>query len=133
MLTLSDINTLTNSRDGDIFSDLFKDVCGFRPRGTLAQFESLEAFDAEYERLVKELSRQLDEDRVRQAANLDKFFERVNETMALCNCDRVRAIEIIADAEGELEEFKWYGYERLEWHFDLKYGSIKQVLEGGTE
>lgn len=130
MLTLSDINTLTNSKDGDLFSDLFKDVCGFRPRGTLAQFESLDAFDAEYKRLAQELSRQLDEDRVRQAANVDKFFERVSETMQLCSCDQVRAIEIIADAEGEAEEFKWYGYERLEWHFNLPYGSIKQVIEG---
>ena len=133
MLTLSDINTLTNSKDGDLFSDLFKDVCGFRPRGTLAQFESLDAFDAEYKRLAQELSRQLDEDRVRQAANVDKFFERVSETMQLCSCDQVRAIEIIADAEGELEELKFYGYERLEWCFDLKYGSIKAALEGGTE
>lgn len=133
MLTLADINTATNSRDGDIFSDLFKDVCGFRPRGDLAQFESLEAFDAEFERLVAELNRQQDEDTVRQSANLNKFFERVLETMHLCNCDRYRAIEIIADAEGELEAFQFYGYERLEWCFDLRFGSIKEALEGGTE
>jgi hypothetical protein len=133
MLTLADINTATNSRDGDIFSDLFKDVCGFRPRGTFAQFESLEAFDAEFERLVAELNRQQDEDTVRQSANLNKFFERVLETMQLCNCDRYRAIEIIADAEGELEAFQFYGYERLEWCFDLRFGSIKEALEGGTE
>jgi len=133
MLTLADINTATNSRDGDIFSDLFKDVCGFRPRGTFAQFESLEAFDAEFERLVAELNRQQDEDTVRQSANLNKFFERVLETMQLCNCDRYRAIEIIADAEGELEAFQFYGYERLEWVFDLRFGSIKEALEGGTE
>lgn len=133
MLTLADINTATNSRDGDIFSDLFKDVCGFRPRGTFAQFESLEAFDAEFERLVAELNRQQDEDTVRQSANLNKFFERVLETMHLCNCDQYRAIEIIADAEGELEAFQFYGYERLEWCFDLRFGSIKEALEGGTE
>ena len=130
MLTLSDINTLTNSKDGDIFSDLFKDVCGYRPRGTLAQFESLEAFDAEYERLVGELNRQNEEQRVLQAANLKKFCDRVMETMELCNCDQRRAVEIIADAEGELEEYKWYGPERLEWHFNLKYGSIKQAIFG---
>ena len=133
MLTLADINTATNSRDGDIFSDLFKDVCGFRPRGDLAQFESLEAFDAEFERLVAELNRQQDEEADRQFANLNKFFERVLETMQLCNCDRYRAIEIIADAEGELEAFQFYGYERLEWVFDLRFGSIKEALEGGTE
>jgi hypothetical protein len=131
MITLSDINTLTNSKDGDIFSDLHKDVYGFRPR--YLRFDSLEAFDRRYTELCAELSMQMDEDTVRQSANLDMFFERVIRTMELCNCDQVRAIEIIADAEGELEDFKFYGYERLEWVFDLKFGSIKAALEGGTE
>ncbi len=129
MLTLSDINATTNSHDGDIYSDLYKDVYGFRPR--YARFESVEEFDERFKVLAAELSMQLDEDRVRQSANLDEFFNRVLETMKLCNCDQYRAIEIIADAEGELEDYKFYGYERLEWHFDLKYGSIKQALEGG--
>jgi hypothetical protein len=128
MLTLSNINTATNSRDGDIFSDLHKDVYGFRPRGVT--FESLEAFDAEYERLVAQLSEQIDEDKIRQDANMDKFAKRVMETMELCNCDQRRAVEIIADAEGELEDYKFYGPERLEYSFDLKYGSIKQAIFG---
>lgn len=128
MLTLADINAATNSKDGDIFSDLYKDVHGFRPR--YVRFASLEEFDARYTELCAELSMQIDEDRVRQAANLEKFAERVRETMELCNCDQRRAVEIIADAEGELDEYKWYGPERLEWHFDLKYGSIKQAIFG---
>lgn len=128
MLTLSDINTQTNSHDGDIYSDLYKDVYGFRPRH--ARFESIEAFDEDYKFLIERLNEQLDEDRVRQATNLEKFAERVRETMELCNCDQRRAVEIIADAEGELDEYKWYGPERLEWHFDLKYGSIKQAIFG---
>lgn len=128
MLTLSDINAATNSRDGDIFSDLHKDVYGFRPRGVT--FESLEAFDAEYERLVAQLSDQIDEDKIRQDANMVKFAQRVMETMELCNCDQRRAVEIIADAESELEDYKFYGPERLEYSFDLKYGSIKQAIFG---
>jgi len=131
MLTLSDINTATNSKDGCVFSDLHKDVYGFRPRHIT--FESIEDFDAEFERLAGRLSEQLDEDAVRQSANLERFFDRVLQTMELCNCDQYRAIEIIADAEGELDAFQFYGYERLEWVFDLKFGSIKEALEGGTE
>lgn len=128
MLTLNDINTATNSNDGDIYSDLYKDVYGFRPR--YARFESLEEFDERYKVLCAELSMHQEADRVRQAANLEKFCDRVLETMELCNCDQKRAVEIIADAEGELEEYKWYGPERLEWHFDLKFGSIKQAIFG---
>ena len=128
MLTLSEINTATSSRDGDIFSDLHKDVYGFRPRGVT--FDSLEAFDAEFERLVVRLGEQQDEDTVRQNANMERFAKRVMETMELCNCDQRRAVEIIADAEGELEDYKFYGPERLEYSFDLKYGSIKQAIFG---
>jgi len=131
MLTLSDINRVTNSHHGDIYSDLYKDVYGSRPR--YAEFVSVEEFDKDFEFLSQKLSDQLNEDRIRQATNLDKFFDRVLETMELCNCDQVRAIEIIADAEGELEDLKFYGYERLEWCFDLRFGSIKEALEGGTE
>ena len=131
MLTLADINRETNSHDGDIYSDLYKDVYGSRPRH--AQFVSAEEFDKDFEFLSQKLTEQLNEDRIRQDANLDKFFDRVRETMELCSCDQVRAIEIIADAEGELEDLKFYGYERLEWCFDLRFGTIKEALEGGTE
>lgn len=128
MLTLSDINRLTNSKDGDIYSDLFKDVYGSRPRGQM--FESVEAFDSDFRYLSKRLDEQLTEENVRQALNLEAFAQRVLETMELCNCDQRRAVEIIADAEGELEEYGFYGPERLEWHFNLKYGSIKQAIFG---
>lgn len=128
MITLSDINTQTNSKDGDIFSDLHKDVYGFRPRGVT--FESLEDFDAEYERLVGQLTNQMSDDKIRQDANMEKFADRVMETMDLCNCDQRRAVEIIADAEGELDAYEFYGPERLEWVFDLKFGSIKQAIFG---
>ena len=128
MLTLSDINTLTDSKDGDIFSDCYKDVHGFRPR--YIRFNSIEHFDECYTNLCAELSMQIEADKVRQAANLEAFAQRVQETMELCNCDQRRAVEIIADAEGERDEYKWYGPERLEWHFDLKYGSIKQAIFG---
>ena len=129
MITLSEINTLTNSKDGSIFSDLYKDVYGSRPGGDY-RFESIDAFDADFEYLSAKLDKQIDEDKIRQAANMEKFAQRVMETMELCNCDQRRAVEIIADAEGELDAYKFYGPERLEWVFDLKFGSIKQAIFG---
>lgn len=128
MLTLSDINTVTNSRDGNIFSDLHKDVYGFRPR--YVTFDSVDAFNNEYEYLVQRLNEQNDEEKIRQEANMEAFANRVRETMELCNCDQRRAVEIIADAEGEADAYKFYGPERLEWVFDLKFGSIKQAIFG---
>lgn len=127
MLTLSDINKLTNSHDGDIYSDLYKDVYGCRPR--YAQFVSIEEFDKDYEYLVNRLNEQLAEEKIEQEANMVEFQARVADTMILCNCDRERAIMIIADAEGiDEEEFNFYGLESLEYKFGLQYGSLKRWI-----
>jgi hypothetical protein len=132
MLTLSDINTATNSRDGDIFSDLHKDVYGFRPRGVT--FESLDAFDAEYERLVVRLGEQQDEDEIRQAANWTRFQDKLEAIRDLvANCSAYHAVELLADADGELDDFKFYGAERLEYTYDLRYGILKAYLNANAE
>ena len=127
MLTLSDINTLTNSHDGDIYSDLYKDVYGSRPR--YAEFASIEEFDTDFEALVNMNNKQMDEEAKQQVINRERFEQRVKDTMVLVQgIDRVRAIEIIADAEGELDSMEFYGYERLEYCFDLGFGYIKGTV-----
>jgi hypothetical protein len=128
MLTLRDIDTLTKSHDGSVYSDLHKDVYGFRPRH--AQFASMEEFDADFEALVNMLNKQMDEEAKQQVINRERFEQRVKDTMALVQgVDRVRAIEIIADADGELEDMKFYGYERLEYCYDLGFGYIKTTMQ----
>lgn len=127
MLTLSDINALTNSHDGDIYSDMFKDAYGCRPR--YAAFTSLEDFDATFNRLVERLDAQAEVEKEQQIKNSERFEQYIKDTMELVHgIDRVRAIEIIADAEGELEDMKFYGYERLEWCYGLSFGYIKGTL-----
>ena len=128
MLTLRDIDTLTKSHDGSVYSDLYKDVYGSRPR--YAQFASMEEFDTDFEALVNMLNKQMDEEAKQQVINRERFEQRVKDTMALVQgVDRVRAIEIIADADGELEDMKFYGYERLEWCYDLGFGYIKTTMQ----
>lgn len=130
MLTLSDINRLTNSHDGDIYSDLYKDVYGSRPRGLT--FESIEEFDDDYNFLCKCLDRMLEEEKAEKAIRWDKFLARINEVKQLVsNADTVRAVEIIAEAEGiDKEEMSFYGWESLEWKLGLQFGSIKQAIFG---
>ena len=124
MFTLSNINALTNSHDGDIYSDLYKDVYGSRPR--YAQFESIEEFDKDFEFLVNRLNEQNERVAIEQQEHFVGFVARVEETMQIVqNCTRERAIQIIADAHGiSAEEFNFYGLEALEYKFNLKYGSI---------
>lgn len=130
MLTLSEVNATTNSHDGDIFSDLHKDVYGFRPRNVT--FESVEHFDAEYERLVKRLSEKLEQEKFEKAIRWSEFLDRLDTIKQLVsNVDTVRACEILCDAEGiDAEERSFYGWESLEWKLGLQFGSIKQMIKG---
>ena len=132
MLNLSDINALTNSHDGDIYSDLFKDLNGFRPRGIT--FLSLEAFEEDFEFLVKMLDLQNREEAIRQEKNFQVFVGRIEKIQELIPGTSVEhAIEILADAEDELDDLNFYGYECLEYCFDLKFGAIQKWLEKVNE
>lgn len=128
MLTLSDINRLTNSHDGDIYSDLYKDVYGCRPRGTT--FESIEEFDKDFDFLAKCLDRMLEEEKAEKQIRWGDFLCRIETIKQLVsNADTRRAVEIIADAEGiDKEEMSFYGWESLEWKLGLQFGSIKPFL-----
>lgn len=128
MLTLSDINAITNSKDGDIYSDLHKDVYGSRPRYT--EFVSIEQFEEEYQYLVRRLDTMIAEEKVVQKRNFDEFVSRIHGIMQIVQgSTRERAVEIIAVAEGiDKDEFEVYGLESLEYKFDLKFGSIAKWL-----
>jgi hypothetical protein len=128
MYTLSDINRLTNSHDGDIYSDLYKDVYGSRPRGKL--FESIEAFDDDMKYLSIQLDQEIAREKSEKEARWVEFLERIDTIKQLVvGCDTERAVKIIAESE-EIsdEELSFYGWEKLEWELGLKYGSIKTFL-----
>jgi hypothetical protein len=128
MLTLRDINAATGSKVASIYSDLYKEVYGCRPYNPT--FESVEAFDADFEYLSLKLDKQIVYEQDLQLKAFAKFAERVNQTMRLVTgSTRERAIEIIAEAEGiSAKEFDFYGLEILENELNLKYGSIAKWL-----
>jgi hypothetical protein len=128
MLTLRDIDAATGSKDACIYSDLYKEVYGCRPYNPT--FESVEAFDADFEYLSLKLDKQIAYEQDRQEKAFLKFTARVAATMYLvAGSTRERAIEIIAEAEGiSAKEFDFYGLEILENELNLKYGSIAKWL-----
>jgi len=128
MLTLADINAATGSKDASIYSDLYKEVYGCRPYNP--KFESVEAFDADFEYLSLKLDKQIAYEKELQEKAFLKFTARVASTMYLvAGSTRERAIEIIAEAEGiSAKEFDHYGLEILENELNLKYGSIAKWL-----
>jgi hypothetical protein len=128
MLTLRDIDAATNSKDGSIYSDLYKEVYGCRPYNPT--FESVEEFDTDFEALSHMLNKQIESEAEYQQIYFDKFVARVEETMQIVQgTTRERAIEIIAEAEGiRAAEFEFYGLEILEHELNLKFGSISKWL-----
>ena len=128
MLTLRDIDAATGSKDACIYSDLYKEVYGCRPYNPT--FESVEAFDADFEYLSLKLDKQIAYEQDRQEKAFLQFTARVAATMYLVKgSTRERAIEIIAEAEGiSVKEFDFYGLEILENELNLKYGSIAKWL-----
>lgn len=128
MLTLRDINAATGSKDACIYSDLYKEVYGCRPYNPT--FETVEAFDADFEYLSLKLDKQIVYEKELQEKAFLKFTARVATTMYLvAGSTRERAIEIIAEAEGvTAKEFDHYGLEILENELNLKYGSIAKWL-----
>ena len=89
MLTLQDLITLRIS-DAHTFSDLHKDVYGFRPRGVT--FASVEAFEAEYTRLVELLSDVVKNEQKEAADALVNYNLRITGIMADFNVDHETAI-----------------------------------------
>lgn len=128
MLTLRDIDAATGSKDACVYSDLYKEVYGCRPYNPT--FESVEAFDADFEYLSLKLDKQIAYEQDRQEKAFLQFTARVAATMYLVKgSTRERAIEIIAEAEGiSAKEFDFYGLEILENELNLKYGSIAKWL-----
>jgi hypothetical protein len=133
MLTLRDINTATNSYDGDLYSDIHKDVYGIRPRGVT--FASTEEFDADFGRLCQKLDKKIKEENALQEIKFKQFTDRVSSMMWMENVSsREGAIGIIAYKEDiSQEEFDLYGLELLEYHLGLKFGSIAKWLSEEVE
>ena len=134
MLTLRDIDAATGSKDASIYSDLYKEVYGCRPYNPT--FESVEAFDADFEYLSLKLDKQIVYERDQQLKAFAKFAERVAETQIVLTqaygepCERETAILQIAREEGIRDsELDFYGNEILENELNLKYGSIDKWLE----
>jgi hypothetical protein len=129
MFTLSEINERTNSYDGSMYSDMHKDVYGYRPRG--AQFGSVEEFDAAMAALSVELDRVREEENKQKTEALDRFLQQMEDVQSLIlDCSPQRAVEIIAEAEGlSKEDLKFYGWGYLEYKLGINYGSIKTILE----
>jgi hypothetical protein len=77
------------------YSDVFKDVYGFRPRGSVI-WNDEEALKGELTYLYAELERVIEREKGEQAIAVADFEQRVTETIALGAGTRENAIRWIA-------------------------------------
>ena len=88
----------------ELISDLHKDAYGFRPSQRFfddwAEYTPAEKQET-WDSLIATMEyNQKEEERI-EAANLVEFRKQVAATMKFCDCNWKKAVEFLADAEGD--------------------------------
>ena len=91
--------TAINPEDYGIYSDLFKDVHGFRPRGVLMENITQEDFDF----LEVQLAENMVAEKIQQEADIKAFEASVIMVMEVGSVGRETAIAWLMDAEHIVE------------------------------
>ena len=102
MLSLAQIN----NSNAYMFSDLYKDVYGFRPREVY--FQSEEAFTQQFNNMCIQLDQQLQNEKADQEQNWNTFLDQIDELAdIMVNSSDEDIVRIIADAEGVDLAYGW--------------------------
>ncbi len=95
------------------YSDLYKDVNGFRPRFTIEQYNqySVQAIDAKITRLDEELKVVFAREEAQEKMNIDAFKELLVDTVGYGADDQEVALRWLADGIDSEYEFDGLMYE----------------------
>ncbi len=103
-----------------IYSDVFKDVNGFRPRGFDMTVEELKvALDA----LQEQVNILIKQNEVRRADAIVKIEDIIATVQKNCGCNRENALRYLKEAEGE----DWYDWEHFCYDNHLPFEYFKEV------
>lgn len=112
----------------DTYSDLYKDCYGVRPRFMSAQqWTSVEWLRAEIESLGPVLERVIADERETERIMVERFEQRVRDTIALGARDRATAVRWIRDA---LDDGGDKNY--AEYQLGIPYGYIERTTKEGA-
>lgn len=111
--------------DDDTYSDLYKDVYGFRPRGsTYGRWAAMtcEEKQEEWNSLCESLDRVIKEEEARKQEAILAFEQRVDATIACGAENRETAIRWIR------QTVEWaYDWDHVCYEFGLPYGYFKEM------
>ena len=103
-----------------VYSDTFKDVNGFRPRG----FEmTVSELKVALEALREDAEIQLQHDIARQQKAIIDIEKTITTIQENCSCDRADALRYLKDAEGE----DWYSWGYFSYEAGLPHHYFKEV------
>ena len=116
----------------DLFSDLFKDVNGYRPRGALMD-EWNTRTPRQKQELWNALCDELEENekaaRKAEAEALDEFRINVREVMNVCNCNWTNAVNHLADAEDIDINRSAQDFDYFLWNQGLGYQDCQNIYK----
>lgn len=130
---------MTYTYSDELFSDIYKDARGFRPRDTVMENwnsstpdEKQDMWDSLQEEIVEDIERE----REARAQAETHFRAEMEAIMELCNCNEADSIRHMAQADGrdinhmyDFEAFLWardivdtdFGHELMQNHKDGRF------------
>ena len=104
-----------------IYSDMHKDAYGFRPRNDVSAW-TLADFEAEFDRMQKDIQSDLAREQQEQAEAVAKFEQHVVNTMCMGARDRETALRWIMDASPAAGDWEYFCFLN-----GLPYGYFNQA------
>ena len=112
-----------NHFDIAIYSDLYKDVYGCRPRGENLSIYTAEELDVKWNNLCEMLSEEIDREKERELQAENDFTDLVYTTMNTYGITSARALEWMG-----VRKESFYGWESVCYEYGLPY-NFKDQLE----
>jgi hypothetical protein len=116
--------------DENIVSDLHKDTYGYRPTSywwSLWNEMTSEEKQSEWDSLIENFNRAMDEDRRNKEYTLNQLKSRIEHIIALGAGDTMTALKWIMQAEGFDETDYLYGPSYFAYHFDVDYSVVNEL------
>jgi len=115
---------MTYTYDEQTFSDLYKDVNGFRPRSHEFYTATPDRKQVIWESLIEDLESENNRIQDRRNKSVTLFESLVDKTISMGATDRKTAVQWLVDAEDD--DFYDYGY--MEFKYDLPCGYIQSQM-----
>lgn len=117
----------TYTFDENLFSDLHKDACGFRPSQAFwgwIQTATDDEKQAEWDSLIATMERRMDDEAEMEREAIASFEAAVLTTIANGAKDRATAVQWLMDAE--LEDYFKGDVEHFEYRLGIPFGYINK-------